>query len=100
MIRDYQRSHSGCDQREWTARKSSEMFSSPRSPSRTMGRLLFRRILSARLTPNVLQYLFCRRFIRPGFSTSLLAATMNQKSSLREDPQCVSWVLMVNTLDY
>jgi len=29
--------------------------------------LLFRRVLPARLTPNVLQQLFCRRFIRPGF---------------------------------
>jgi hypothetical protein len=29
--------------------------------------LLFRRILSAGLAPNVLQYLFCRRFTRPGF---------------------------------
>src|SRR5262249_21583296 len=28
---------------------------------------LFRRILAARLTPDVLQHLFCRRFTRPGF---------------------------------
>jgi hypothetical protein len=28
---------------------------------------LFRRVLPARLTPNVLQHLFCRRFGRPGF---------------------------------
>jgi hypothetical protein len=28
---------------------------------------------------------------------SLLAATMNQKSSLREDPRFVSWVLTGNT---
>jgi hypothetical protein len=30
-------------------------------------------------------------------SSSLLAATMNQKSSLREDPQFVSWLLTGNT---
>src|SRR4029077_4579502 len=30
---------------------------------------------------------------RISVSSSLLAATMNQKSSLREDPQFVSWVL-------
>src|SRR5271170_6578447 len=29
--------------------------------------LLFRRIMPAGLTPNVLQHLFCRRFARPGF---------------------------------
>jgi hypothetical protein len=50
--------------------------------------LLFSRVLPARLTPNVLQHLFCRRLI--SVSSSLLGATMNQKSSLREDPQFVS----------
>src|SRR6202021_941716 len=29
--------------------------------------LLFSRVLPTRLTPNVLQHLFCRRFIRSGF---------------------------------
>jgi hypothetical protein len=32
-------------------------------------------------------------------SSSLLAATMNQKSSLREDPQFVSWTLTGNILE-
>jgi hypothetical protein len=34
---------------------------------------------------------------RISVSSSLLAATMNQKSSLREDPQFVSWVLTGNS---
>jgi hypothetical protein len=33
---------------------------------------------------------------RISVSSSLLAATMNQKSSFREDPQFVSWVLTGN----
>src|SRR6476620_9670583 len=37
---------------------------------------------------------------RISVSSSLLAATMNQKSSLREDPQFVSWVLTGNKGDY
>src|SRR5450755_2130184 len=49
--------------------------------------LLFSRILPTRLTPNVLPALYP---VRISVSSSLLAATMNQKSSLREDPQFVS----------
>src|ERR1700722_1691061 len=61
---------------------------------------LLRRVLPTSLAPNVLQHLFCRRFARPGFlfPSSLLTATMNQKSSLREVPQFVSWVLKGNSL--
>ena len=36
---------------------------------------------------------------RISVSSSLLAATMNQKSSLREDPQFVSWVLTGDNYD-
>ena len=79
------------------------MLSSPRSPSSTM------RTFSAAD--------YCRRvwrrmsfsstcsagaFIRPGFLFCFIfapcvAATMNLKSSLREDPQFVSWVLTGNS---
>jgi hypothetical protein len=47
--------------------------------------------------PDVLQNLFCGRLARSGsVSSSLLAATMNQKSSLRKVPQFVSGVLTAN----
>ena len=55
--------------------------------------------MPAGLTPNVLQNLFCRALCPDRISgrLSLLAATMNQKSSLREVPQFVSGVLTGNT---
>jgi hypothetical protein len=70
-------------------RHSSEMFSSPRSPSSTMR---IYRILPTHLAPDVLQHLFCRRFARSGFLSHLrsLRPTMNQKSSLRKVPHFVS----------
>ena len=67
--------------------------------------LLLRRILSARLgagcsSEPVLPALYPALI---SVSSSLLAATMNQKSSLREDPRFVSWTLTGNrpdTLDH
>jgi hypothetical protein len=52
--------------------------------------LFFRRLLTGVSdTECLLHHLFCRRFVRPGFV--LLAATMNLKSSLREDPHLFQW---------
>src|SRR5277367_1731857 len=77
-------------------RQSSEMFSSPRSPSSTLppnnaggsdaecpSALVLPALCPARIS----------------VSSSLLAATMNQKSSLREVHQFVSGVLTGNSSD-
>src|SRR5512139_986547 len=69
------------------------MLSSPRNDAD----LLFRNIagVSAAECPSVLVLpALCPA--RISVSSSLLAATMNQKSSLREDPQFVSMVLTGN----
>jgi hypothetical protein len=81
-------------------RHSSEMFSSPRNPSSTM------RIFSSAeycrrsgvgcALPLVLPAVYPARI---SVSSSLLAATMNQKSSLREVPQFVSRVLTVQVAE-
>jgi hypothetical protein len=57
-------------------------------------------ILLARGPADILQHSFCRHFARPGFLfSSLLAATMNQKSSLREVLQFVSEALTANIVN-
>ena len=78
-------------------RQSSEMFSSPRSPSSTM------RIFSSLSTAGGSDAECPPALVLPAHyparisaSSSLLAATMNQKSSLREVPRFVSWAMTGN----
>jgi hypothetical protein len=81
-------------------RQSSEMFSSPRNPSSTMRIFSFCRVLPARLTPKGPSALVLPEFYPARISVSswLLAATMNQKSSVRKVPEFVSGVLTGNML--
>ena len=81
-------------------RHSSEMFSSPRRPSSTMRIFSSADIVDASgagcpsaLVPRAL--CLVRDFLP--FHLCFLAATMNQKSSLREVPQFVSRVLTANS---
>src|SRR3954454_23083228 len=80
-------------------RQSSEMFSSPRSPSSTMRTSLPPSTAGGadakRSSAPALPVLYPARI---SVSSSLLAATMNQKSSLPEVPQLVSQVLTGDTL--
>src|SRR3954454_15702864 len=79
-------------------RQSSEMFSSPRSPSSTMRTSLPPSTAGGadakRSSAPALPVLYPARI---SVSSSLLAATMNQKSSLPEVPQLVSQVLTGDT---
>ena len=75
---------------------SSEMFSSPRSPFSRM-RIFSPPLSTTRRVWRRMSFSTCSAgSVRISVSSSLLTATMNRKSSLREVPQCVSGVLTAN----